>query len=213
METLTSANIDLGPVQRQLDKILDSNEFAGTTRSKRFLSYLVEQSITGQSQTLKGYTIGVDVFDRAEGFDPTLDPIVRVQAGHLRKRMDRYYAEEGKDDEIRILIPKGSYAPIYEITQRPNKTDSTVSELTSEHNQPMQVERDQKHSIAVMPFDNLSDNKDQDYFADGMTEEILNALARFKEFKVISRHSTFRYKGNLWDPRDCPSSYDLGLAG
>lgn len=209
METLTSADINLDLVQRQLDKILDSSEFAGTTRSKRLLSYLVEQSTTGQSQTLKGYTIGVDVFDRAEGFDPALDPIVRVQAGHLRKRMDRYYAEEGKDDEIRILIPKGSYAPIYEITQRPDKTDSTNSEITSEHNQPKPGKRDQKHSIAVMPFDNLSDNKDQDYFADGMTEEILNALARFKELKVISRHSTFRYKGNPGDPRDIGRELDV----
>ena len=51
------------------------------------------------------------------------------------------------------------------------------------------------NSLAVMAFDDLSPAHDQGYFSDGMSEEILNALARVKEMKVIGRSSSFFYKG------------------
>ena len=54
-----------------------------------------------------GYTLGIDVFDRDVDFDPQVDPIVRIEAGRLRRALERYYLTEGKNDPIVIRIPKG----------------------------------------------------------------------------------------------------------
>ncbi|WP_108852619.1 hypothetical protein [Albidovulum aquaemixtae] len=199
MSTTATAPISRGVVEQQLDRILASSQFAGTTRLNRFLRYLVEQSLAGNAAELKGYAIGVDVFDRPEDFDPAIDTIVRVQAGKLRMRLDLYYAQEGVDDPLRIVIPKGSYSPHFEVAFDPEAADEAA---------PGEADT-ARYSIAVLPFDNLSGDPAQEFIADGFTEEILNALARFRELKVISRHSTFRYKDRPADPRDIGN--DLGV--
>lgn len=75
----------------------------------RFLSYVVEQKITGTEAPLKEYAIGVDVFHRGAEFDPRVDTIVRVHGRRLRTRLGRYYENEGRADPVRITIPKGHY--------------------------------------------------------------------------------------------------------
>ena len=62
---------------------------------------------------MKGYTIGIDVFDRPQAFNADSDPLVRVHAGKLRKLLAAYYAAEGAGDAWRIDIPKGTYVPEY----------------------------------------------------------------------------------------------------
>jgi len=57
-------------------------------------------------------------------------------------------------------------------------------------------------SIAVLPFDNMSGDPKQEYFADGITEDIITGLSRFRDFFVIARNSTFKYKGKAVDVRD-----------
>jgi adenylate cyclase len=189
-------------IKRQLDKILDSTEFNGTSRSKRFLSYLVEQSLSGRSETLKGYSIGIDVFDKNIDFDPNIDPIVRVQAGKLRQRLELYYNTTGKQDETRIWIPKGTYIPVFEIA------DNLSSHKEIEHESAIRLddvsltENGDENRIAVMPFKQLSLNSDKEYLADGITEEIINALSRFRELQVISAHSTFYYKDKHRSPTE-----------
>lgn len=195
MSTSAVTPIDPGVIEQQLVRILESDQFAGTTRLNRFLSYLVKQALAGHADALKGYTIGVDVFDRPEDFDPALDTIVRVQAGKLRTRLDLYYAQDGKDDPIRIVVPKGSYRPHFKVAFDPEPSGPGEADETGEA-QPA------RYSIAVLPFDNLSGDASQEHLADGFTEEIINALTRFREFQVISRQSTFRYKDRPSDPRD-----------
>lgn len=203
MNAVASAHLDRSIVEQQLERILASSQFVDTTRLNRFLRYLVEQALVGNSEALKGYTIGLDVFDKAEDFDPAIDTIVRVQAGKLRSRLDLYYAQDGKDDPLRIMVPKGSYAPVFEVAFDPDVEAQGAEESST---RPLNVADPigtmQKYSIAVLPFDNLSGDPNQEFLADGLTEEILNALTRFREFKVISRHSTFRYKDTQVDPRD-----------
>lgn len=201
MGTLASAQLERGVIQQQLEKILASSQFAETTRLDRFLKYLVNESLAGHGEALKGYAIGLDVFDKPEDFDPSIDTIVRVQAGKLRNRLDLYYASEGKDDPVRIIVPKGSYAPVFEVAFDPESVDKGPDDgdgITTEKSRNAL----EKYSIAVLPFDNLSGDPGQEYLADGITEEILNALARFRELRVISRHSTFRYKDKPGDPRE-----------
>lgn len=97
-------------VEKQLEAILASEEFASAPKMRALLRYLVDATLGGEVERLKGYAIGVDVFERGAEFDPGTDPIVRVQAGRLRKLLDNYYLTSGRHDPIRIDIPKGGYA-------------------------------------------------------------------------------------------------------
>src|SRR5206468_7388308 len=101
-------------IREHLSVLLSSTAFAQVDRLKRFLRYVVEETVAGRSENLKEYSIGVEVFDREASFDPRTDPIVRVQARRLRARLGRYYDEEGRGDEFRIELPKGGYAPQFQ---------------------------------------------------------------------------------------------------
>src|SRR5215510_11188397 len=101
-------------IRQHLSLVLASSAFAPVDRLKRFLRYVVEETVAGRGDNLKEYPIGVEVFDREPSFDPRTDPIVRVQARRLRSRLSRYYEEEGRHEEIRIELPKGSYAPVFQ---------------------------------------------------------------------------------------------------
>jgi TolB-like protein/Tfp pilus assembly protein PilF len=75
------------------------------------LRYVVEETLAGRSDGIKGYTIGVNVFGRGDGFDPNADPVVRLEARRLRHDLDSYYVAQGRDDPLRVLIPTGQYVP------------------------------------------------------------------------------------------------------
>ncbi|MFP5516646.1 MAG: hypothetical protein ACLGJC_26635 [Alphaproteobacteria bacterium] len=94
-----------------LDRILASRGFRASSRKQRFLQFVVQETLTGRADRIKGYTIAVDVFDRDANFDPLLDPVVRIQAGRIRHCLEQYYLTDGADDPVRITIPKGSYVP------------------------------------------------------------------------------------------------------
>ena len=100
-------------VRRALHAAIASETFARSGRLRAFLSYIVENELAGKAAQLKGYSIGIDVFGRPPGFDAGNDPLVRVQAGKLRKLLDRYYDTEGAAERLRIRVPLGSYVPEY----------------------------------------------------------------------------------------------------
>jgi TolB-like protein len=101
-------------VRAQLDRLLTSDGLANADRLKRFLSYVVQRTLDGAGDRLKEYLIGVEVFDRAEQYDPRVDSIVRVEAGRLRTKLDEYYNGAGAADAVIIRIPRGSYVPVFE---------------------------------------------------------------------------------------------------
>jgi tetratricopeptide (TPR) repeat protein len=101
-------------IRSQLDLILRSRAFIQSHRIRRFLQFVVEESLLGQPHRLKEYLIGLEVFDRREAFDPRVDSIVRVEARRLRYKLDEYYRTEGREDGVRIVLRKGSYVPIFE---------------------------------------------------------------------------------------------------
>ena len=200
-------------VRAQLERILGSPDFAQADRMKTFLRFIVEEALAGRQDRLKEFAIATEVFDRDETFDPQTNTIVRVEAGRLRRRLERYYLTDGRGDSLRIDVPKGSYAPLFraseavEPTSAPEKpavpatpagpagpaTAPTTEAVLSVPTGP---------SIAVLPFDNLSGDPGEDFFADGVTEEIISDLTRFPDLRVISRRSTFKYKGQQVDVRD-----------
>ena len=106
-------------VRRQLDRLLASAGFANAGRMSRFLKFVVEKTLAGEAERLKEYVIGVEVFDRDADYDPRVDAIVRVEAARLRTKLAEYYAGEGRDDAVVLSLPKGGYAPVIKLEQRP----------------------------------------------------------------------------------------------
>ncbi|PZV38528.1 hypothetical protein [Mesorhizobium kowhaii] len=103
----------------QLALILNSADFDATGREHRFLRHVVEEALSGRGDRIKAYSIAVEVFGRGEAFDPQTDPIVRIEAGHLRRALERYYLTAGHTDPILITIPKGGYVPAFSLRSLP----------------------------------------------------------------------------------------------
>jgi len=101
-------------IRSELELVLRSRAFFQSHRIRRFLRFVVEESLLGQPHRLKEYLIGLEVFDRREAFDPRVDSIVRVEARRLRSKLEEYYRTEGREDPVRIVLRKGSYVPIFE---------------------------------------------------------------------------------------------------
>ncbi|MGF6177709.1 adenylate cyclase [Ensifer sp. 4252] len=99
-------------IREQLARIISSPEFPRAGRGAAFLAFVVEEALAGRAQRLKGYTIAIEVFKRSENFTQD-DPVVRIEAGRLRRILERYYLVAGQRDPVRIDIPKGRYAPSF----------------------------------------------------------------------------------------------------
>ena len=97
-------------IRDQLARLLGADELRQAPRQQRLLRHIVEATLAGDAARLKGYTLGVEVFDRGADFDPNVDPIVRVEAGRLRAKLLVHYATVGADDAVVIDVPKGGYA-------------------------------------------------------------------------------------------------------
>ena len=97
----------------QIERITSSVAFRTSDRLKHFITFVASQALQGKGDNLKEYAVGVQVFGRETAFDPRTDPVVRVQARRLRARLERYYREEGQNDEIVVDLPKGGYAPVF----------------------------------------------------------------------------------------------------
>jgi TolB-like protein len=106
-------------VRRQLDRLLASAAFANAGRMSRFLKFVVEKTLAGERERLKEYVVGIEVFDRATSYDPRVDSIVRVEAARLRSKLAEYYAGEGRGDDVVLTLPKGGYAPVIRLENRP----------------------------------------------------------------------------------------------
>lgn len=105
------AGLAVAAIQDQAAKILASAAFQKSKRLSRFLSYAVTNTLQGNESVLKETVLGLDVFDRGSGFDPRVDPIVRIDARRLRARVSEYYEAEGAADPIIIEFSPGSYVP------------------------------------------------------------------------------------------------------
>src|SRR5271156_148365 len=98
-------------VLHELESILSSRHFKSADRSKQFLQYVVLNKLDGHTERLKERTIGTDVFQRPPGYATGDDPVVRVQAGEVRRRLELYYHAAVNHSPVRIELPVGSYAP------------------------------------------------------------------------------------------------------
>jgi TolB-like protein len=98
-------------IRAELDRVLRSAHFTTSDRNRRFLQYVVEETLAGRAERLKAYTIATVVFGRPDSFDPQMDPVVRMEAGRLRRALERLYLIDGDMGSVQITIPKGRYVP------------------------------------------------------------------------------------------------------
>jgi hypothetical protein len=102
---------DRTAIQEQLERLLGNPHFSHSRRFPSFLRFVVEQTLSGQMDALKERTLGIEIFGRDADYDTASDPIVRVTAGEIRKRIAQYYQEPGHENELRVSLPSGSYVP------------------------------------------------------------------------------------------------------
>lgn len=200
---------DAQAASRQLERVLASRGFVRNPRLSRFLRYIVELHLEDRDSELKESLIGIYVFGREPGYDPKKDPIVRTEATRLRARLSEYYQREGKANPVVIELPRGGYVPAFlrsqsdldkSVTRRAQKRWMLLAGIAAvlaiatlvlglwhwHSSQPL--------TIAVLPLDNLSHDPANDYFADGLTDELIRNLSLIDGLAPRSRTSSFAFK-------------------
>jgi TolB-like protein len=193
-------------IRRQLDKILGHSAFDASDRMRAFLAYVVEEALAGRGDRIKAFSIAQDVFGRDASFDAHSDPLVRVEAGHLRRSLERYYLTAGGTDPIVLEIPKGSYVPKFTI-RRPSSSATSSPGRVSLRRAILSASaaaavlglagwsylqfavpppaRPDLPRIVVVPFTNSDKETKTELLSKGLTNEVLTQLARFKDLVVI----------------------------
>jgi serine/threonine protein kinase/TolB-like protein/Flp pilus assembly protein TadD len=227
-------------IKQRLQQVLASKPFAAADKLQQILTYLMEESLAGRGEQINQTSIAVDVLGRDARFDPSLDSLVRVEAGRLRTKLREYYYEEGKEDTVRFELPKGRYIPRITITQpgtgQIETTEPPVEPGVRQRQHllpalaiglitaillvtvfvqhrldvetvpvdvPVQRTVDKaetpaelplRKSVAVLPFENRSDEKKDVHFTNGLHDDMLTQLTKIADLKVISRTSVMQYR-------------------
>jgi TolB-like protein len=143
-------------IEQQLNRISSSDEFRKCPQLLRFLRFAVSEALGGRNGGSKERLIGMEVFGRPADYDAGADPVVRVEARRLRRKLAEYYDRDGREDPIEIRVPKGGYLPTFE---------ARVSKVA-------------KHSIAVLPFSGHA-------VSDGLTTRLIARLAACGAMRVF----------------------------
>ena len=221
-------DLDSQAVRAQLERVLASAGFTRNERLSRFLRFVVEQNLAGRDSEIKESVIAVEVFGRSTDYDPKLDSIVRTEAGRLRARLTEYYSREGKSDPIVLELPKGGYVPqfrerdaVHEQLQEESQGESRTEPTPRDGRRWLGIaaavfltllaavggwwwhrRNSEPITIAVLPLESLSPDRADDYFADGLTDEIIRNLSVIEGLAVRSQTSSFGFKGKPTNVRD-----------
>lgn len=179
---MNSLPLQATEINAHLARLCDSSVFANSARLRDLLRHTVTEALGGRGDSLKESVLGVTVFGRKPGYDSDANSIVRVEFVRLRKKLEQYYEAEGANDSVRVVFPRGTYAPDF---VRP---DSPAAPGFA-------------GSVVVLPFTCLGSDPDDEYFADGLTDELITALTRVPGLKVVARTSSFTFKGRTDDIR------------
>ncbi len=211
-ETVTSPE----SVRTELARILASETFAQSESLKRFLRHVVEAKLEGKKDELKELTLGTEVFERGDSYDPRIDPVVRVQATRLRSKLRDYYQSEGQRDEVVIELPKGSYVPAFGARGKAVELEASsnrrrrwllaaamasiplllIAGALFRGRAPSATVAAELRSIAVLPFADMSPDSDHEYYGDGLAEEITTTLGGVGGLSVVPRTSAFRFRAS-----------------
>jgi TolB-like protein len=207
-------------VRAELDRILASRGFAAAGRLSKLLRYVVDKTLAGETDQLKEYAVGIEVFERDEKYDPRLDSIVRVEAGRLRTKLDEYYnGNGGEGSPIRISLPRGGYSAVFERAPLPSPA---VVETTAAAPRPQRsraviplaavlliaiaalvfwlgrdrrIPPDLRPTAAVLPFEANMIGGDNSNYSALITEAVTSELARLGTVSVASYTSAMQFEG------------------
>lgn len=221
-------------VHAELERLCASPELDVPARARKFLRYIVEETLAGRADRIKAYTVGIEVFGRDQSFDAQSDPVVRIEAGRLRRALDRYYLTAGLSAPVSISIPKGGYVPHFErriiSTTAPSAPDAGPSAAAASPNEGLVVApaawrwprwlgagaamlavalasfalwrallpdvatstipAPTVPTLIVMPFSNLGELPEGKIYADGLSEEVVSQLARFRELTILGQETS-----------------------
>jgi adenylate cyclase len=225
-------------VRAAVERIVASSDFIASERARMFLRYIVEEALEGRSDRIKAFSVAIEVFGRDPTFDAQNDPVVRIEAGRLRRALEHYYLLAGQDDPIIIEIPKGGYVPMFvakpagaagvEFPSAPAIDPLTpprvlpsarlaIGVLTAlvliivgavawylvgipPFGQNQANRLPVSPTLLVLPFVDLGDGTTSALYSTALTDEIVNALADFKEITVFG----------VWTSRSVGSKADIG---
>lgn len=119
-----------GDVIEHLNRVLSSSAFVKSDRLRKFLRFIVKETLAGRAEALKEYAIALDVFGRDESFDPQTSSVVRVEASRMRAKLDNYNAIEGLNDLVHISLPAGTYVPVFRANENLSNSRSPEGSTT-----------------------------------------------------------------------------------
>lgn len=182
-------------VKQQLSAIISSSDFMASQRMKNMLTYIVQKTLDGEQDSLKGYTIALDVFGMSSSFDPRVNPIVRLEAARLRARLDHYYLLN-PNAPVYISIPKGKYIASFSLKKKNIKTDCSLDNIIS--NYPS-INKNYLSSILILPISCTDNTPQANIFATSLQNELSSSLTRCREFKIIDYDNFFQQNNSKPD--------------
>lgn len=231
---MTNSSPSPDEVRAALDQVLASSQFRDAGRLGPFLRHLVERTLAGDDASLKESLLGTEFFQRGADYDPRTDPVVRVEARRLRARLDEYYAGNPRANRTRITLPKGGYVPAFESLalgsgdeiakiEQPARNWvrfagtgvvvlASVAALWWQFSGSKPSGPAAVPAVVVLPLENVGGNPENDYFAEGLTEEMIDRLSRLKGLRVVARGVSASLKGKGLDLREAASRVNANLA-
>jgi adenylate cyclase len=179
-----------------LELLLESPDFDKSERSREFLRYVVSAKLENRECEISQHALAAAVFGRGERFDPNTDPIVRMQAGRVRRALEHYYLTHRDQVPVRIIIPKGTYVPEFVRNEEAPNADPDRDHAgsdTGDRSVPV---------IIVCPFANLTGNPELDYAAKGLSMHIAVEADKTQDARVFV---------SPFDPFDETNSISAGL--
>ncbi len=191
-------------VRRQLQAILGSADFDASRRSREFLRFIVEETLAGRGEELTQSAIATRVFARKDDFDAVVDPIVRIQAGRLRRSLERYYLLSGSQDAVRIELPRGTYVPAFRAQEKASESGDPPAAAAAP-----EPSFDEWPAVAVSLFEGFGSGPEPETSAARLQEEIVLELGQYGNVRALrerhaepkepARGARFFLGGRVWD--------------
>jgi TolB-like protein len=207
-------------IRDELERVLAAKGFPAAGRLNKLLRYVVEKTLAGQTDQLKEYSVGIEVFDRDDKYDPRMDSIVRVEAGRLRTRLEEYYNGEGAGASLRISLPRGGYSAQFDrrADSAPPVSAPPAPAMPAQRSRlviPLAAglvcaivamvfwlvawdrrpKEDLRPTAAVLPFEANMIGGDNSNYSALITEAVTSELARLGTISVASYTSAMQFEG------------------
>lgn len=213
--TQNEASIPREAIDEQMTKIFKDPVFVESEILKRFLVFIVNETLDGRANCLKEYTIAVGVLGKPANFKPSENGIVRIHAGRLRRALDDYYHHTNTANTVYISVPKGKYVPEFSTTTKSDNTGmyAPVANLSRKSNAPY-IER-ATMVVAVLPFTYQKNNDLLESFTNGLTMQLSSSLMHFENICVIAPQAITSLLNRTSDIRELAtnSGADIVITG